>query len=235
MLAMNFSTPIQQQASHNQQPHQPQQQPQMMQQVQQPALLFTRSAGSIPSGHSAAAFSFQGQQQQPNGLVPGVSWNAPSVAMTSPLQQQQPLEAGKRGRSGRCPHHEQPPPQEQQTAVFPGHAACTSAPLADSDNDKTPHHDESSRKKRRPSNYVAPRTIPTTFTSVTGTLVGPANLRRNLSFSRIDPYVSYAQTPSLNNFNSSVNTGDMDMDSSNYSVNMPSTSDGQNRVRSMSL
>lgn len=104
----------------------------------------------------------------------------------------------------------------------------------DHDSNTTDTH-ESSSKKRRPAHYVAPRTVPATFTSVTTTASG---LRRNLSFSRIDPYVSYAQTPSLmihnhNNTSSTSSSGDgMDMDAS---TGNQSTAGDPGRVRSMSF
>ena len=123
----------------------------------------------------------------------------------------------------------------------------------DDDDDDSPllccQH-ESSSKKRRPASYRPPRTIPPSFTSVTGSFVGTGTteLRRNLSFSRIDPYVSYAQTPrwhdvgqknsnnNTNNNNSSA--GGTDANGGDGMDTMMDASNGeqqQQRVRSMSF
>ena len=103
-------------------------------------------------------------------------------------------------------------------------------PPPQQDDDDAQH--QSSSKKRRSAGYVAPRTVPTTFTSVTTTAAapGPGGLRRNLSFSRIDPYVSYAQTPSLAGAPASSDGMDLDASTGNQSA-----VGDQNRVRSMSF
>jgi len=110
-------------------------------------------------------------------------------------------------------------------------------------------------KRRRSSDYIPPRTIPTSFTSVTGSFAGAAfgtgsatataavsgSLRRNLSFSRIDPYVSYARTGPITGSGSSgskdnnVNSMDMNDSSSGQTANNQHHGCGDQRVRSMSF
>ena len=183
----------------------------------------------------------------PTPQVPGLyaansfgSTSSPSSNVNLQLQQAAPLSSPstyfpspRQGGEKRCRNGRQ--------ALTIGTACATFAPPPmmpqhpdddDDDDDTTPHSHESSSKKSRSAQYVAPRVVPTTFTSVTVPMPGPGGMRRNLSFSRIDPYVSYAQTPSLVSNNN--NNGDgMDMDASNG--NHSTAGGDQSRVRSMSF
>lgn len=230
MLTMNPSTTT---AMHQPQQNQVQQQaqpgPQQFQQQQQ-------FAPSMPTGPQAPAIfasnSFGSASSPPSNVNLQLQQAAPlsssSFHIPSPRQG-----ADKRSRNGRLSvssTHSAPPmmPAPPPTPVG-----------ADDEDDEAPN--QSSSKKRRSANYVAPRIVPTTFTSVTAHQPGPAGgLRRNMSFSRIDPYVSYAQTPSLvaqqNNSttssagNNNAGSSSMDMDASggNHST-------AGDRVRSMSF
>jgi len=132
--------------------------------------------------------------------------------------------------------------------------ACTAQQSHQDNSSSTSHHDHehaqesSMHKKRRASSYIPPRTIPTTFTSVTGTTLAAGaglmfsgtgtTLRRNLSFSRIDPYVSYAQTPSLfvqQDNDDNGNTTNRNTTSSSDGMDMDASTGGEQRVRSMSF
>ena len=143
------------------------------------------------------------------------------------------------------------------------HQQHPSIPVAEDDNNHDPPSSshESSSKRRRHIGYITPRTIPPSFTSVTGSLVGSAppgvlssmgnsgQLRRNLSFSRIDPYVSYAQTPSLqhhyyassssssgnNGSDANINNNNNNGGSGDGMDTMMDGSNGEQRVRSMSF
>lgn len=213
-------------AMHQPQQNQVQQQagpgPQQQQQfapsmAQAPAIFASNSFGSASSPPSNV--NLQLQQAAP---LSSSSYHVPS-----------PRQGGdKRNRCGRLSvssTHSAPPmmPAPPPTPVG-----------ADDDDDEAPN--QSSSKKRRPASYVAPRMVPTTFTSATAHQAGPGGLRRNMSFSRIDPYVSYAQTPSLvmnqnqnstsNASNNNAGSTSMDMDASGG--NHSSAGD---RVRSMSF
>jgi hypothetical protein len=148
------------------------------------------------------------------------------------LPEQHLLSDGKRGR-----HQDESSPQstyqqnqqhdayQAQQGHVPQHQVFTAATSQDG-NENDP--DETCSKKRRHSNYIPPRQVPTTFTSVTGSVAG-GTMKRNMSFSRIDPYVSYGQTAPLDGAGSR-----MELDQSSSNNHHHAAADG-NRVRSMSF